>query len=236
MLLQDDRKAEFARLVVEWYRKHGRHDLPWRRTRDPWQTLLACMLLRKTTSKQVAKVFPGIVARFPKPEALAQAPEDEIKRLIAPLGMEHKRAKLLKELAQQIVERFGGAIPSKLEELKSLPGVGDYSAREVLCVAFSKPEPMLDRNMLRIISRVFGLKLRERRPHEDKSVWEFAKSLVPQDADLAREFNYGVLDLANKVCTVRNPKCGECLVRHLCYYASSTGDLNNSQKRVSYYF
>jgi len=96
----------------------------------------------------VAEVYPRLVEKYPAPADLARAPQAEIKTLIKPLEMEYRRSGLLKELAKQLVERFGGRVSESLGELKSLPGVGDYVAREVLCLAYDRPQPMLDRNII----------------------------------------------------------------------------------------
>jgi len=130
----------------------------------------------------MAEVYPRLVEKYPAPAGLARAPQAEIKTLIKPLGMEHRRSRLLKELAKQLVERFGGRVPESLGELKSLPGVGDYTAREVLCLAYDRPQPMLDRNMIRVLERALGVKSRKKRPHTDPDLWKIAAALVPRNS------------------------------------------------------
>jgi A/G-specific adenine glycosylase len=210
----------FQEAVVEWYRSHGDRSLPWRATRDPWAVLVAAFLLRKTTTGQVVRVYEELLKRYPSPRALLSAGEDEVRRLIQPLGIEHQRARHLKELAEHVERRFGGRIPCGKDELKKLPGVGDYIASEVLLAACGKPEPLLDRNMIRVLERVFSVRSARSRPHTDPQLWAFARTLVPRDPELAREFNYGVLDLARKVCTARDPKCAECPLTSICNYYS----------------
>jgi len=206
----------FALRIIEWYKEHGLHDLPWRNTSDPWAVLVAAFLLRKTTVDQVLKVYSEFLKRYPNPEALLQASEDEIKKLIRSLGIEHQRTKHLRKVAKAIVEEFHGRIPCDKEALKRLPGIGEYIASEVLLTAYGRPEPLLDRNMIRVLERVFGVKSSRKRPHTDPKMWRIAKLLVPKDPELAKKFNFGVLDFARQVCSVRRPKCNTCILMDIC--------------------
>jgi A/G-specific adenine glycosylase len=224
LLLDRARVEEFRRRVVEWYEAYGSRDLPWRRTRDGWAVLVAASMLRQTTVKQVAKVYGEFLRRYPDPHSLLKAGEDEVRELIRPLGMEHRRARQIVELARVLVQRFGGRVPCSREVLKELPGVGDYIASEVLLRACGKPEPLLDRNMVRVVERVFGVRSARSNPYRDPVVRSLARSLVPEDPELAERFSFGVFDLARKVCTAEKPKCGSCPVRDLCNYSARSGE------------
>ncbi|NPA84950.1 MAG: A/G-specific adenine glycosylase [Crenarchaeota archaeon] len=206
----------FRRKLLEWYGEHGEHSLPWRKTRDPWAVLLAALLLRKTTVQQVLRLYDEILKRYPEPGALAEADTAELERILRPLGMERVRARLLKRLAQEIVRRWGGRVPCSREELLKLPGVGPYAAAEVLTVACGMPEPMLDRNMIRVISRALGIASARKRPHTDPELWELARRLMPEDPEEAEAFNFAVLDFARKVCRARRPLCGHCVLKDIC--------------------
>jgi A/G-specific adenine glycosylase len=209
---------EFRKRIIEWYGLHGDIHLPWRSARSGWEVLVASFLLRKTTTKQVAEIYVEFIRRYPGPQALLKASEEEVRELIKPLGIEHQRSKHLIALAREIVGRFGGRVPCDKESLKELPGVGDYIASEVLLVACNQPEPLLDRNMIRVLERVFGVKSLKKRPHTDKALWRFAKTIVPAEPGQARKFNYGVLDFARKICTARSPKCPACPLRDICFF------------------
>jgi len=222
LLLDKNRIEIFRRRIIEWYDIHGDKNLPWRNVRSPWAVLVAAFLLRKTTIIQVAKIYEEFLKRYPTPRAVLSAREEEIKELIRPLGIEHQRARHLKELAEHIEKKLGGKIPCIKDKLKELPGVGNYIASEVLLVSCDEPEPLLDRNMIRVIERVFEVKSSKKRPHTDPKMWAFAKMLVPKDPNKARAFNYGVLDLARKVCTARKPRCNECPIRDICSYHAKT--------------
>lgn len=223
MVLTADMKVQdFVRRIVQWYSRFGDRHLPWRSTGSAWDVLVAAFLLRKTTTAQVVKIYEEFIRRYPDPRALLSASEDDVVELIRPLGIEHQRARHLRQLAELIELRFGGRVPCSKERLKELPGVGDYIAAEVLLGACGRPEPLLDRNMIRIVERVFGVRSSRKRPHTDPKMWAFARALVPKDPDEAKAFSYGVLDLARKICTARNPKCSECPVKDICtYYTES---------------
>jgi A/G-specific adenine glycosylase len=224
LLLDRARVEEFRRRVVDWYEAYGSRDLPWRRTRDGWAVLVAASMLRQTTVKQVAKVYGEFLRRYPSPHSLLAASEDEVRELIRPLGMEHRRARQIVELARVLVQRFGGRVPCSREVLKELPGVGDYVASEVLLRVCGQVEPLLDRNTVRVVERVFGVRSARRNPYRDLVVRSLAGSLVPEDPELAEKFSFGVFDLARKVCTARKPKCGTCPVRDICSYSARSGE------------
>jgi A/G-specific adenine glycosylase len=210
----------FRRRVVEWFRVCGDRELPWRVRSDGWAVLIAGVLLKRTTVKQVLKVYEEFLKRFPTPSALARASEDEVWLLLKPLGLRH-RARQLTELARALVERFGGAIPCSFEELKSLPGVGSYTASEVMLRVCREPAPLLDTNTVRVVRRVFGIEPSRSNSYEDSTLLVLAKELTPKDPSEAEELAYGVMDLARKVCKARSPLCLECPVKDICKWFST---------------
>ena len=208
---------EFRKRIIAWYEESGDKRLPWRKVKDGWAVLVASLFLRKTTVAQVAKMYERFLKRFPSPQSLLSAEEGEVAEIIRPLGI-HQRTRQLRELAKVLVEHFEGKVPCSREELKKLPGIGDYIAAEVLLRVCNQPEPLLDRNMIRVIERVFGVKSAKKRSHTDPELWSFARELVPKDPEEAEKFNFGVLDFARKVCKARNPRCNECFVADLCQH------------------
>ncbi|MCS7111519.1 MAG: A/G-specific adenine glycosylase [Ignisphaera sp.] len=208
----------FRRRVAEWYSTHGAHSLPWRSTSNPWHILVAGVLLRNTRVEQVAKVYQRFLERFPDPRTLASASVDEIRGVIRSLGMQNRRATELKKLAEIIAERFRGSVPCNQKLLVELPGVGDYIASEVLLAGCGQPKPIVDRNVVRLLSRVFmGV---DPPGPSARDVWRIAESLTPRRSEDARVFSYGVLDLARAVCRVRKPLCVRCPVNTVCSYYS----------------
>ena len=193
MLKMHDKRGLITRIFLEWWNKHKR-DFPWRYTKDPYSILIAEMLLRKTTAKQVEKIYDEFLAKYPNPKSIAEADKNELKEMLKPLGMEHKRAELFKKLGTSVEEKHNGQIPLELEELLKLPGVGMYAANAVLSFACSKDVPLLDTNFIRVIQRVFGIKSEKSRARDDRKLWEFAKTLIPSGS--SKNFNLAVLDLS----------------------------------------
>ena len=220
-----NRKSRFAEILLDWW-KANKRDFPWRRKKDPYSILIAEMLLRKTTAGQVEKVYIKFLSLYPDPISLASADENELKELLKPLGMENRRAELLKRFGLHIKEKYSGRIPTKLDQLLELPGVGMYAANAVLSLCCSKDVPLLDTNFIRVIHRVFGIASEKSRARCDRKLWEFAEKLIPPGN--SKDFNLAVLDFAALVCKARNPKCSECPVKAICqYYASSPEELNS---------
>lgn len=217
-------KEKFAELLLEWW-KLNKRDFPWRRTNDPYVILISEMLLRKTTAKQVNAIFEKFFAKFPDVKMLAKGRVEEIKKLIKPLGMEHKRATLLTKLSNELLESHMGVVPASQDELLRLPGVGRYSANAVLCFAHGKDVPLVDVNAIRVFQRVFSFKSQKRRIKDDTTFWEFVAETIPKGK--AREFNLAVIDFAHEVCRPKKPKCTMCPLRVICRSASEEGKIEN---------
>lgn len=203
----------FAKKLLDWRLKNTR-DFPWRKTKNPYRILIAETLLRKTTAKQVQQIYSSFLEEYPSPQHLASADGCMLKKILRPLGLENRRAALLKKLAQDLIKKYGGAVPKHKEELMKLPGIGRYSANAVLCLAYGEELPMVDTNVIRVVTRFFGFKSKRVRLKDDPSLWTFVESILPSSK--AKDFNLGLLDFAARVCTARNPKCNECPMGDLC--------------------
>lgn len=204
----------FIEGILKWYEHNKRDYLFWRKTKNPYYVLASEMMLQKTTVKQVQNLILKFIERFPTPKDLAEAPVEEIEELITPLGMEHKRAKSYKKWAEVVVEEYGGRTPDSEKELISLPGVGQYMANSVLCLAFGKDVPLLDTNIVRILERVFDIRSSKARARTDKKFWEFVRNITPLGK--SRDVNLALLDHGALVCTAKNPKCPVCPVNKIC--------------------
>jgi A/G-specific adenine glycosylase len=216
--IPEGRKAEFQRLLLSWW-KDNMDEFPWRLTSDPYRILVAEILLRKTSRAQVVAVYEALLQQWPSPSDLARASEDKLRDYLRPLGMENKRAKLLVELGQAVVHRFGGRIPDNLDDLMSLPGVGRYAASAVLCLAYGQDQPMVDTNVVRVIQRVFGYESPKARPRDDRILWQIAAGLIPQGR--ARDYNLALIDLAGAVCQAQKPACPTCPLKEVCLYGAT---------------
>lgn len=211
-----DKKRYFATHLLKWFEKNNRNFLPWRQTRDPYKVLVAELMLQKTTVKQVEQIYPEFISKYPDPLSLSTAKVEEIRKIITPLGMEHRRAPLFKKLAQSIVSMHRGKTPSDQSTLMSFEGVGQYIANAVLCLAFDADVPMLDTNVIRVLMRVFDLEIQRSRARKDRAIWSFLEKMIPEGK--GRDLNLAILDHGAKVCLPRKPLCNICPVNAICIY------------------
>jgi A/G-specific adenine glycosylase len=198
--------------LLDWYAVHGRANLPWRTTRDPYYTLVSEFMLQQTQVDRVVPKFEAFIAGYPDVRALAQAPVADVIRAWQGLGY-NSRAIRLSEIAKVIVERLGGSIPSDIEMLKELPGVGPYTAAAISAFAFDGDVAAMDTNLRRVVHRLaFGM---EFPPAADSArLDEEARRLLPKGA--AHDWNSAMMDLGATICTARAPKCLVCPLRDEC--------------------
>jgi A/G-specific adenine glycosylase len=175
--------------------------------------LVAEALLRQTFARKVVPAYKEVMRRWPTPSALAVADEADVRTLIVPLGFSYRAAELIL-IAQDICARLGGRVPDTMQGLLSLKGVGDYTASAILAFSFGKREPIVDRNVVRLLKRVYGLPQPLHKLQPNPGLRRLAASLLPRND--ARTFNYALLDFAALVCTHYRPKCPECPVWRQC--------------------
>lgn len=192
----------FARKLVAWQKKHGRHDLPWQGTRDPYRIWLAEIMLQQTQVNAVIPYYQRFLQRFPDVHALAQTDEDAVLRLWSGLGY-YARARNLHAAAHAIVAR--GGFPDSVECLESLPGIGRSTAGAVAVFAFGRRAAILDGNVKRVLARRFGV---------EQADWELTESLVP--ARGVATYTQALMDLGATLCTRANPACSRCPVAADC--------------------
>lgn len=219
-------KKTFQTTVLKWYACNGRF-FPWRKTNNPYKVLTAELLLQKTDATKVLPVFKKFSSHWPSPQTLSKARISSISKVIKPLGLRYKAGRL-KALAS-VLAADGGRVPGKEEVLLKLSGVGRYIASSVLCFAFNEPRAVVDTNVIRILSRFFGLHSVKARPREDRFLWEFAQSLVP--VRKSKEYNWGLLDFGALVCRSRDPHCSECMLKNNCHYFKANKTIWKMDKR-----
>ena len=190
-------------------------DLPWRATRDPWAVLVSEVMLQQTSVARVLPKYEAFLERFPNPAALAEAPLGEALILWQGLGYP-RRCRNLREAAAQLVADHGGTLPSDIEALLALPGVGAYTARAVLAFAHGVDAAVVDTNVSRVLSRLAGRSMTAR------ELQARADSLVP--TGMAWEWNQMIMDLGARICTARTPTCETCPVREQCEWQGKGAD------------
>lgn len=214
-----DPRRVFTRAILRWSAGNAR-SFPWRETREPFAVLVAELLLQKTASYKVIRIYEPFLRRYPSPGALANADPDEVRALLAPLGLP-RRAQRLIELGRLLEDSHGGKVPRQHARLLALPGVGPYTANAVQCFAFGGRRPLVDEVVARVYRRFFGLPT-AKRAYEDVGLWNFVEGLLPRHR--ARDFSLAVLDFASGVCTFKRPKCESCLLRGRCLSRLSSSE------------
>ncbi|MCZ2104549.1 MAG: A/G-specific adenine glycosylase [Comamonadaceae bacterium] len=211
------RAADFADRVVRWQAAHGRNDLPWSGTRDPYRVWLSEIMLQQTQVATVLDYYPRFLARFPDVRALARAPLSEVLGLWSGLGY-YARARNLHRCAQELVERQGGTFPRSALELAKLPGIGRSTAAAIAAFCSGERVAILDANVRRVLTRVLGFGADLAVIAHERQLWEQAEELLPT-ADLARampRYTQGLMDLGATVCLAGNPDCAHCPLADVC--------------------
>jgi len=209
--------ADFARKLTAWQRRHGRHDLPWQGTRDPYRIWVSEIMLQQTQVGAVAGYFQRFIARFPDLAALARASEDEVLQLWSGLGY-YARARNLHKAAREVVETRGGRFPRTAGEMEALPGIGRSTAAAIAAFAFGECAAILDGNVKRVLARCYGVEGYPGAPKVEAKLWELADRLLPkrgQREDI-EAYTQGLMDLGATICTRSAPECGNCPVSSAC--------------------
>lgn len=201
---------DFTNTILQWFHENGRA-LPWRETKDAYAIWLSEIILQQTRVEQGRPYWERFMQRWPTVEALAAAKEDEVLRQWQGLGY-YSRARNLHHAARQVVEM--GAFPSTLEGIKSLKGVGDYTAAAIGSIAFGLPAAVVDGNVYRVLARHFGVATPVNTTEGKKEFTALAQSLLP--GDKASAFNQAMMDFGAIQCTPQHPQCRSCPLQESC--------------------
>jgi A/G-specific adenine glycosylase len=252
------KNSKLVAALLDWFAAHAR-DLPWRRTRDPYAIWVSEIMLQQTQVKTVIPFWNRWLRELPTIEAAAKAPSEKIHKLWEGLGY-YTRVRNLQKAAQEIVksgkrktESGNAKFPEKFEEVLALPGIGRYTAGAICSIAFNQPTPILDGNVIRVLTRIFGIAENPKRKTTNARLWKIAEELVIHAKAQRRKgknsplrafaplrennscsyLNQSMMELGALVCTPRNPQCLICPVKKLCvaFAENRTEELPNLGKR-----
>lgn len=204
---------DFARRLLAWFDRHGRHDLPWQHPATPYRVWISEVMLQQTQVSVVIPYFERFIARFPDVRALAVAELDEVLALWAGLGY-YARARNLHRAARLIVERHGGEFPHAFDDVAALPGIGRSTAGAILSLGLGQRHPILDGNCKRVLARVHSVPGWPGQAAFERRLWACAEQHTP--AQRCGDFNQAMMDLGATVCTRARPACQRCPLSALC--------------------
>lgn len=204
--------SELPSELLAWYRASHR-DLPWRADREPYHIWISEIMLQQTRVEAVKGYYARFLAALPDIHALAACDDDTLHKLWEGLGY-YSRVRNLKKAAIEILERFGGVFPEKYEDILSLPGIGEYTAGAIASIAFGKPIPAVDGNVLRVVSRICNDATPIDLPSQKKAVRDALAQIYPEDAG---DFTQALMELGATVCGPnKKPECNRCPCAALC--------------------
>ena len=209
--------GDLAAQVVRWQKTHGRNDLPWQNTRDPYRVWLSEIMLQQTQVATVLDYFARFLKRFPDVKSLSVASQDDVLSLWSGLGY-YSRARNLHACARQVVALHGGEFPGSAELLQTLPGIGRSTAGAIAALCFGERVAILDGNVKRVLTRVLGFGADLAVAANERALWDAATEQLPR-SDLAQampRYTQGMMDLGATVCTARKPMCLVCPLSQLC--------------------
>lgn len=202
----------FTQTILNWY-DAGHRDLPWRHTKDAYRIWVSEIMLQQTRAETVISYYERFLQRYPDVQALADAPQEELLKQWEGLGY-YSRARSLQKAARVIVSEFGGQLPSDLKLLRSLPGIGDYTAGAIASIAFGIPAAAVDGNVERVICRYYAIEDTVGTPAVRRMITEKTQALVPIDRPGA--FANAMMEMGATMCTPKKPACLLCPVRETC--------------------
>ena len=203
----------FAQTLLEWHRHHGRHDLPWQGTRDPYPIWVSEIMLQQTQVTTVIPYYRRFMLRFPTATALAAATQDELLDCWTGLGY-YARARNLHRAARRVVDELGGRFPDQFDQVLDLPGIGRSTAGAILAFAFGQRHAILDGNVKRVLARCFAVAGYPGDTAVARKLWALSECCTPQQE--AASYTQAIMDLGSMVCTRRNPQCGGCPLASRC--------------------
>ncbi|MCC5797726.1 MAG: A/G-specific adenine glycosylase [Methylophaga sp.] len=209
----------FSEALLGWYEKHGRKDLPWQQSVNPYRVWVSEIMLQQTQVSTVIPYYQRFMQKFPDIAALATANLDEVLSYWAGLGY-YARGRNLHKSANIIHHQLGGKLPANIEQLQMLPGIGRSTAGAIMALAFHQRHAILDGNVKRVLSRFYAVREWPGKPQVEKQLWQWAEALLP-DKDFAK-YTQAQMDLGATLCSRSRPDCQNCpLQSHCAAYAQN---------------
>ena len=199
--------------LVDWFSVHAR-DLPWRLTRDPYDIWVSEIMLQQTQVATVIPYWERWMRALPTLQKLARAKPEHVLKLWEGLGY-YSRARNLQAAAKEIVKSLDGQFPHDPETIRALPGIGRYTAGAISSIAFGLPQPVVDGNVTRILTRIFGIRTNPKDKATNDYLWSLAETLVAKASDCSA-LNQSLMELGATVCTPQQPTCTACPVARCC--------------------
>ena len=203
----------FSKKLSKWHERNKR-DLPWKRTKDPYKIWLSEIILQQTRVEQGSPYYEKLIRQFPTVKHLAEAKEDEVMKAWQGLGY-YTRARNAHAAAKQIMTDFEGKLPSSHDEILKLRGVGDYTAAAIASFAFDLPHAVVDGNVFRVLSRMFGIRTAIDSSEGKRVFIKLANDLL--DRKNPGEYNQALMNFGAMVCTPANPGCDQCFLQKSCF-------------------
>ena len=203
----------FSQQVVQWYKDHGRHDLPWRKKVTPYRIWISEIMLQQTQVKTVIPYFKNFIQKYPSQKKLSEANEDQVLAAWSGLGF-YRRARNIFASKEIIKKSYANRFPKEFQQLISLPGIGKSTAGAIMSLAYLEPHPILDGNVKRVISRFLKKELGLLKETE---LWNLSEEMVNREDCFS--YTQGIMDLGATICTPANPSCGICPVNSQCLSA-----------------
>lgn len=218
---------------MAWFEQNAR-DLPWRRSKDTYAVWISEIMLQQTQVATVIPYFERWMRAFPTVQAFAAAPKERALKLWEGLGY-YTRVANAQRAAKEIVEKHGGHFPSRFDDILALPGIGRYTAGAISSIAFDQPKPILDGNMIRVLTRLFAIGGDPRAKSVNSRLWEISEKLVSTKEIEPSKLNQALMELGALICTPRQPQCNQCPLRCQCaaFLSGTTGLYPATAKRES---
>ena len=211
--MEVQKKPAFNISIIKWHKKFGRHDLPWQKSKDPYHVWVSEIMLQQTQVVTVISYYQKFITKFKTIKALAEASEDLVLSMWSGLGF-YSRARNLHAASIMIMKEYRGHFPDNFQDMIRLPGIGRSTAGAILAFCFNKPYPILDGNVKRVLSRVYGITTPINNSSTEKKLWLLSEKNLPKNnIDI---YTQAIMDFGATLCIPKKPKCNICPVTQSC--------------------